>query len=141
MKRLLHRIGSHNAVKHSSQSAHNSDATPPVPTLNREIETSSEDLTSTQDDNRRGTTPPARSISPSSFSNGDAPSISQATGQQPHGSGQPNQSGLAATVTVTATSTEEKIWSAVNNPNGNVSKSEKNLNKVDDRAGMFYHST
>ncbi|KAJ7441736.1 hypothetical protein FB451DRAFT_117361 [Mycena latifolia] len=42
---------------------------------------------------------------------------------------------MTATVTITAVSTEEKIWKAVNNPNGNVSNAEKLLNKVENGAG------
>ncbi|KAJ6573541.1 hypothetical protein DFH09DRAFT_1277138 [Mycena vulgaris] len=137
MKRLLHRISSHNVTKarsHSSHSDHDHDP-PPLPTLSRGAENGVADPTSTPDEMHRGMTMPVHPVSSSGFSNETAfPKVNgQPTDANADEQNQPAT--MMATVTVTSMTTEEKIWRGVNNPNGNVSKSERILNKIGDGAG------
>lgn len=93
---------------------------------------------------RRGMTLPARLVSPSSFSN-ESTTSSISWPANPNASSDPittprDPSNQPATIATTVTvSTEEKIWKAVNNPNGpaNVLKAEKMLNKIENDAGTF----
>ncbi|KAJ6594662.1 hypothetical protein B0H19DRAFT_1247319 [Mycena capillaripes] len=92
---------------------------PPLPTLTGDARIGTED-NSSREDLRRGMTLPGQ---PSGTM---VPTI-----QHSH-----NQSTtLTTTVTVIALSTEEKMWKAANNPNADVSKSEKFLNKIVEEAG------
>ncbi|KAJ7466853.1 hypothetical protein FB451DRAFT_399926 [Mycena latifolia] len=135
MKRLLRCISHHNIKHHSDD---DQDPVPPVPTLTHGA-LNGEDSRSTREEMRRGTTLPVRLVSPSSFS--DEAAVSKANGQPPSGTAGPTgntQPGpITATVTITAVSTEEKekMWKVVSNPNGDVSKAEKLLNKVENGAG------
>ncbi|KAJ7442984.1 hypothetical protein FB451DRAFT_1296459, partial [Mycena latifolia] len=136
MKRLLRSISHHNVQNHHSDD--DQDPVPPVPNPTRGA-LNREDSPSTREEMRRGMTLPMRLVSPSSFS--DKAAFSKANGQPPSGTAAPTGSTQprprSATVTITAVSTEEKIWKAVNNPNGDVSKTEKFLNQVENDASAF----
>ncbi|KAJ7689549.1 hypothetical protein B0H17DRAFT_633894 [Mycena rosella] len=138
MKRLLHRISSHQNVKglHSDHSDGDHDPVPPISNLSRGAQNGGNGSTSRGDEIRRGMTLPVRLVSPSSVSDETAPS--KVNGQPANSAGLADNSqpgNMTASVSVTAVSTDEKIWKAVNNPNGNVTKTERVLNKLENDAG------
>ncbi|KAJ7502614.1 hypothetical protein B0H11DRAFT_1989365 [Mycena galericulata] len=141
MKRIFRRRSAPNIKAHSSDQ----DLPPPLPTLTGGTPKGTQDLTTAQLEMRRGMTLPALVASPSSFSNASnspPPTAEQNLAPlQMHRDPQIQSAALTATVTVTAESTETKIWKGVNTPDGNGTKAEKILNKLEDQAGTAASSS